>query len=280
MNPRNVLLFLIATISFSRAEEKFPLLQVGSETYSNVVITKVSSTDIYFTFDKGVANAKLKKLDAALQEHFREQAAKSAVMEQKEKEAAEYARSQNIATTNSAPIKVPDALDNQPLIDAQAEIDSATAKIKQIANQPVAPVERANLTGYWVNRGSKWIPGWAQQIIDLMKGPPEVNFATADVRISQRSWAQETTENPDNPVFFVGLKTEPLFYRAEKVGFNLDLLRFYEDLALPKKQLTEDELIEINRLFRIIAKNKGVLAGDTNIYLAPVDGPIQQNVRP
>src|ERR1700720_3274190 len=42
------------------ADETLPVLKVGSDTYSNVLVTSVSITDVYFTSDKGMANAKLK----------------------------------------------------------------------------------------------------------------------------------------------------------------------------------------------------------------------------
>ena len=52
------------------ADEKLPLLKVGSQTYSNVTVTTVSVTDIYFVSSQGMGNAKLKELDPAWQKHF------------------------------------------------------------------------------------------------------------------------------------------------------------------------------------------------------------------
>jgi hypothetical protein len=52
------------------ADEKLPLLKVGSQTYSNVTVTTISATDIYFVSGQGMGNAKLKDLDPALQKHF------------------------------------------------------------------------------------------------------------------------------------------------------------------------------------------------------------------
>ena len=45
-----------------RAEEKLARLQVGAENYTNVTITTVTPTDIYFTHASGMGNAKLKSL--------------------------------------------------------------------------------------------------------------------------------------------------------------------------------------------------------------------------
>ncbi|HEY5345085.1 MAG TPA: thioredoxin family protein [Verrucomicrobiae bacterium] len=54
----------------ARADEIIPVLQVGSETYSNVTVTSVSQTDIFFTYAGGMANVKIKKLSPELQRHF------------------------------------------------------------------------------------------------------------------------------------------------------------------------------------------------------------------
>jgi len=58
---------LAATV---RADENFPVLQAGGETFSNVTITSVSATDIYFTYTGGMENVKIKTLSPALQKHF------------------------------------------------------------------------------------------------------------------------------------------------------------------------------------------------------------------
>jgi len=52
------------------ADEKLPALKVGNEVFSNVTVTAVTPTDIYFTYPGGMANAKLKELNPELQKHF------------------------------------------------------------------------------------------------------------------------------------------------------------------------------------------------------------------
>ena len=54
----------------ARADEHFDVLHVGIDTYSNVTVTKVTDTDIYFFHSRGMGNAKLKDLDPGLQSHF------------------------------------------------------------------------------------------------------------------------------------------------------------------------------------------------------------------
>ena len=72
MRAKKIILPIIfcALAVIARADEIIPVLQVGSETYSNVTVTSVSKTDIFFTYADGMANVKIKNLSPELQEHF------------------------------------------------------------------------------------------------------------------------------------------------------------------------------------------------------------------
>jgi len=63
-------LILALTTVPAPAEETLPLLQVGSVTYTNVTVTTVTPTDIFFTSAGGMGNVKLKQLSPELQKHF------------------------------------------------------------------------------------------------------------------------------------------------------------------------------------------------------------------
>ena len=63
-------MILIALAGNLRADEKSPLLQVGGDTYTNVIVTTVSATDIYFIHAGGMANVKIKYLSPEWQKHF------------------------------------------------------------------------------------------------------------------------------------------------------------------------------------------------------------------
>lgn len=80
------LLSCLATIG-SEAEEKIPYLKVGVDHYTNVVVTSLTDTDIYFTHDGGMGNARLKKLSPEMQQRFGYQPDKAAVAEKKQAEA-------------------------------------------------------------------------------------------------------------------------------------------------------------------------------------------------
>src|SRR5882724_8043572 len=64
-----VFVFLAVALNVS-ADERLAVLKVDIDTYTNVTVTSVTATDIYFTCDKGMLNAKLKNLEPAVQKHF------------------------------------------------------------------------------------------------------------------------------------------------------------------------------------------------------------------
>jgi cytochrome c biogenesis protein CcmG, thiol:disulfide interchange protein DsbE len=81
-----VTLGLLVTGMFARADETLPVLKVADETYTNVTVTSVTATDLYFRYPGGMGNAKLKNLSLDLQQHFHFDPAKSRETEQKQRE--------------------------------------------------------------------------------------------------------------------------------------------------------------------------------------------------
>jgi thiol-disulfide isomerase/thioredoxin len=66
-----------------QADEFLPLLKANGNVYSNITVTKVTATDVFFIYTNGMGNAKLKNLTPELQKHFNYDAAKSAEGEKK-----------------------------------------------------------------------------------------------------------------------------------------------------------------------------------------------------
>ena len=64
------LMILAAPAGGARADEQLPLLQAGNDRYTNITVTSVSATDVYFTYAGGMANVKIKSLSPDLQKHF------------------------------------------------------------------------------------------------------------------------------------------------------------------------------------------------------------------
>lgn len=77
-------LWLLIIASLVRADESFQSLKVKGQVYTNVTVTTVTATDIYFTHSQGLASAKLKDLDPELQKHFHFDAARSSQVEKAE----------------------------------------------------------------------------------------------------------------------------------------------------------------------------------------------------
>src|SRR6266404_5757348 len=102
----------LAVVGSARADEKhLATLRVGTEVYSNVTVTSVSVTDIFFTHSRGVGNAKLKNLDPAVQKMFRFDPAKSDAQQADQAKAnALY----NQEVRNSPPPKRPPAPEPEP----------------------------------------------------------------------------------------------------------------------------------------------------------------------
>jgi len=83
------LLAALMTVSLAQAtaQERLSVLHAGDESFTNVVVTTVTATDIYFSHAGGMGNAKLKDLDAELQKRFKYDPAKAASVAQARAEA-------------------------------------------------------------------------------------------------------------------------------------------------------------------------------------------------
>jgi thiol-disulfide isomerase/thioredoxin len=88
------------------ADEEFGLLKVGSEVYSNVTVTSVTATDIYFNHARGLGTAKLKSLDPELQRHFHFDPAKAREVEKSQLQANAQFR-EELSRRKAAPLRKP-----------------------------------------------------------------------------------------------------------------------------------------------------------------------------
>ena len=215
-------LILITRTAF--ADEKLPVLKAGGETYSNVTVIKVSATDIYFISDRGLANAKLQNLDPALQKHFHYDPAKAAAEQKRQ------------AANSENQLRAGGAGNASSVTEIKSEMDNAISRVKEIVNQPVESLPRTPDM-----QVATYSPGW------FHPGAEKPDFDTVDVRATQVfPYAQNQYVTSDlNPgVVFIGSELE----------FNPMTKYFYSDRSLPKKKLTEAEMLEVNRLYRVIGK--------------------------
>jgi thiol:disulfide interchange protein len=154
--PGFIVFSLIAAVWAARADEKLPVLKAGSEVYSNVMVTKVTATDVYFTCSGGMANVKLSKLDPALQEHFHYNPVKAGEVEQKQ--AAANAQYHDYIIHQPAP---------RPRADDSAAQPSSAGQASELSQNPAlsAALNQARSENKMVLldfTGSDWC-GWCKK---------------------------------------------------------------------------------------------------------------------
>lgn len=128
---------------------------------------------------------------------------------------------------------------NSPTAESQiaeinAEMTVAIEKVKAIINQKVGAYKR--VPGMRVSESS---PGWFHD------GAHKPDFNTVDVR--------KTQELPYAKHAYVSSDLNPNYaWVGSQVEFNSMTKYFYTDRTVPKKKLTEAEMLEVNQLYRII----------------------------
>jgi|ERR1051326_42177 hypothetical protein len=119
----------------------------------------------------------------------------------------------------------------------KAERDAAIGQVEKIVNQMVPAYRRA--PGMQVG---KFSPGWFHE------GAMKPDYNTVDVRATR-----ETAEY-DKSEYCTSDLNPGLVWKSRDLEFNSMTKYFYTNRTFPKKRLTEAEMVEINRLYRIIGK--------------------------
>lgn len=126
----------------------------------------------------------------------------------------------------------------QQIAKNEQAIADAIESVKEIVNQPAPSVPiTPEMKVSWY--GDMWFhPG---------AGTPDFN--NVDIR--------KTQETPYSKYEFVSSNFTPtIAFPGSELEFNSMTKFFYTDRSVPKKKLTEAEMVEINRLYRIIGKNQ------------------------
>ena len=124
----------------------------------------------------------------------------------------------------------------------QSEKSAAIQEVRRIINQPVNRYARTPRM-----RVSTYQPGWFHE------GANKPDFNTVDVRATQETIYDQhdyITSDLNPGVVFIGRQCE----------FNAMTKFFYVDRSVPKKKLAQAEMVEINRLYRIIGRCEQELA--------------------
>jgi cytochrome c biogenesis protein CcmG, thiol:disulfide interchange protein DsbE len=119
------LVFFVGTSVASAEGEKIPLLQAGSQAYSNVVVLEKTVTDLFIKHAGGMANVKLKNLSPELQQQFGYDAVKAGEVE-RQQAAAKAAYQEQLRNAPPRPV----ARENPPVVQTPPE---------QVSAQPAAP---------------------------------------------------------------------------------------------------------------------------------------------
>jgi len=118
----------------------------------------------------------------------------------------------------------------------------AELRIQAIVNQPIPPMERTRTMRVWTYP-RHWYDG----------GPIRPNFAMADIRTTQKAMYDEYE-------YVRSESNADWIYRGRDLEYNALTRYFYNDMTLPKKKLSETEMVEINTHFRTIARCERELA--------------------
>jgi hypothetical protein len=122
-----------------------------------------------------------------------------------------------------------------PGIEAlKAETARAEESVVKIVNQPVTHLPRSGPVALYS-------PGW------FHAGATKPDFNNVDIRATQeRSYEGHVTSDLNPTEMFIGGELE----------FNAMTKYFYTDRTLPKKRLSDTEMVEINGLYHVIGHDE------------------------
>lgn len=133
-------------------------------------------------------------------------------------------------------------LQDDPDAAVRAELQDAVDQVKTIVNQPVDAYPRT--PGVQVGTYS---PGWFHE------GAIKPDFNHVDVRDSQDL-------KYGKHAYVTSNLNSGLMFKGDDCEFNPMTKWAYADRTLPKKHLTDAEMVEVNRLYRVIGADIEKLA--------------------
>ena len=185
-----ILSVLFAGLLAGRAQDKIPVLTAGNMVYSNVTVTAVTATDVFFTYSGGMGNAKIKDLSPDLQQHFNFDPSKAKAAEQKQADAK---------------ARYHDQLLHQPAVKAPDE--SITAAQRGTAH-PATAMWREDLPGAMSQAqsdgklvlldftGSDWCPWCIKFDHDVLSMPEFAAYASTRLELVRLDFPRRTPQDP------------------------------------------------------------------------------------
>jgi protein disulfide-isomerase len=248
MHGKFIYPLLLAVLVFTaRAGEKIPVLQVGTDTYSNVTVTSVSATDVFFTHAGGMANVKIKTLSSEWQKHFNFDAkkARTAELKQSTNQAAYY--DQLLKTPTVHPV----ASANGPAAAAAPEAPSAAELAwRQGLSSALRQAQAENKHVLLAFTGSDWCMWCLKFDHDVLSTDRFASYAKDKLILITVDFPQHKPQRDD-------LK------RA-----NVAMQKFFGVEGFPSYVL-------LNSDGRVLGRQTGYLEGGPEAFIAKLDGFIK-----
>lgn len=219
-------------VSTASAAEMYGAPNGGSNTNNHVTVTGVTSTATATVSNKDATNVNMKNPVPAAQKSSSANPASAAANQTQNHKAGGSRYRFRVSGTNQP----------SSAADLKAELADAIARVKEIINQPVEGLPRK--PGMTVATAS---PDW------FRPGAAKPDFNRVDIR--------NTQQFPYEKFQYVSSDPNPnIVYSGPELEYNPMTKYFYTDRSVPKKKLNESEMLEINRLYRLIGQDQDRLA--------------------
>jgi len=178
-----ILFGLIAAVWPARADEKLPVLKVGINTYSNVTVTTVTPTDIYFTYAGGMGNAKLKQLSPELRQHFGFDSKQASEVEQQQAAANARYHTQLVSQASFRPSAGEDLVQAEGLVWS---LDFSQALARAKAGNKMVLIDFT---------GSDWCPWCVKFDKDVLSTGKFATYAESELVLVLADFPNHTAQN-------------------------------------------------------------------------------------
>ncbi len=237
MNKAAFILFLITSVAVAK-ELHFNVLNTAQGKFTNVTVIPATANSVMVLHAGGATGVAFTNLSSAVQNEL------GYAPPQPPDVSAQLTKvAPAVPVTNAPPAKLLPRTPQERLAAFQLERTNAWQRVIQIINRPVQAYVRTSKH----RPVSRYSPGWFHD------GAIKPDFNNVDIRQSQDlnyGQSQYVTSDLNPGKVFLGADVE----------FNSMTKFFYVDRTLPKRKLTEPEMLEVNKLYRVIGRCEDEMA--------------------